>query len=271
MDKGASEYYQFPDNHQHELRNFMRFLLFGLLGIVLLLGSVIWFADRLLTQIPFSLEKRFVTPYITLFKQHRELTPEQLQVEESLQTLVAELGSAMQLEEGMDITVYLLPAAEQNAFATLGGHIFVFEGLVEAMPDENSLSMVLAHELAHIKQRDPIVSISRGALVQIFYGFVTGDAGGVFSTGSEIGMLFFSREQETEADLIAVETLQRNYGHVAGATTFFERLAQSQPEEDSFHMEWLSTHPDLLKRIDQIEAYIKERGFKREAVRRLDL
>ena len=76
--------------------------------------------------------------------------------------------------------------ADVNAFATLGGHIVVYPGLLEAVPDENALAMVLAHEIAHVRHRHPIVGLSRSA-----------------------------------ADATALETLARAYGHVGGADRFF--------------------------------------------------
>jgi len=90
------------------------------------------------------------------------------------------------------------------------------------MPDENSLAMVLAHEIAHIKHRDPIVSTRRGLLVRLVYGLLTGDTTFVAEVASDAGLLFFSREQEVVADMAAVEGLRSMYRHVGMATTFFK-------------------------------------------------
>jgi predicted Zn-dependent protease len=46
--------------------------------------------------------------------------------------------------------VLILDSPEINAFATLGGHIFVTLGLVEAADSEDALAAVIAHEIAHI-------------------------------------------------------------------------------------------------------------------------
>ena len=46
------------------------------------------------------------------------------------------------------MTVHAVQDPTVNAFATLGGHVFVFTGLVDSLDSENGLAMVLAHELA---------------------------------------------------------------------------------------------------------------------------
>ena len=89
-----------------------------------------------------------------------------------------------------------------NAFATLGGHVFVCRGLMETLEDENSLAMIIGHELAHIKNRDPIVGMARGLTIQMLYSYITGDYSSlnVSGLGSELGLSYFSREQEYSSD-----------------------------------------------------------------------
>merc|ERR1711879_567360 len=45
---------------------------------------------------------------------------------------------------------YLADQDMPNAFATLGGHIFITRGLLDSVESENGLAMVLAHEYGHI-------------------------------------------------------------------------------------------------------------------------
>ncbi|MBK8289542.1 MAG: M48 family metalloprotease [Cellvibrionales bacterium] len=50
--------------------------------------------------------------------------------------------------------------------ATLGGHIVVYQGLLDATKDsETALAMVMAHELTHIKLRHPAGAMGRGFAV----------------------------------------------------------------------------------------------------------
>ncbi len=256
------DYYQFPEGHDQELRKFVRIMLTGLLFLVICAGGLIWYADRILVHIPFEMEKNFVRPYEKLLLKYWTKEDRELATERYLQSLAEALTQAMQMTEAVVIRVHYVDSDTENAFATLGGNIFVFRGLMEVLPDENSLAMVLAHEIAHIKHRDPIIGMGRGALLQMAYGLLTGNSGDIFSTGSEMGMMFFSREQESKADLEAVAALYRHYGHVAGATTFFEAMLEQQDTDEEQLHEWFSAHPKLTERVAAINEYVAQQGWK---------
>jgi Zn-dependent protease with chaperone function len=70
----------------------------------------------------------------------------------------------------------------------------------------------------------------------------------------------FSRKQETRADEFALETLYCDYGHVAGATDFFEKISKAQ-DPGKFGHYWAS-HPESRKRIFHLEHIIRAREFK---------
>lgn len=264
--------YHLPEDHDRQVAQFMRWMLIGIFVLILFLGTLIWFADRILQQVPFATERNFVAPYVEFYHSQRDLTPEEEATERYLQELAEELAQRMNMPEEITVDVHLLDSSELNAFATLGGNIFVLRGLLEEMPDENSLAMVLAHELAHIKHRDPIVSVSRGLAFQVAYTFIAGDGSMVLSTGSELGMLFFSREQERAADQVALEALQNYYGHVAGATTFFEKaMALETAEQADESPEWLESHPKLQSRINQLNADIEDNFWVRGKAQPLEL
>jgi predicted Zn-dependent protease len=69
----------------------------------------------------------------------------------------------------------------------------------------------------------------------------------------------YSREQEEEADQVAMEALYRRYGHVGGATRLFETLEYYYGEDEV--PEILSSHPDTGDRIDALRRYAELRGW----------
>ena len=64
----------------------------------------------------------------------------------------------------MKLRVHYVDTAVPNAFAALGGHIAVTRGLYESVQSENALALVLAHEIAHVRARDPIAGIGGGLI-----------------------------------------------------------------------------------------------------------
>lgn len=257
----VQQYYQFPENHDKQLKVFLQRFAIVFTLLILLIGSLIYYADKLLVLVPFSAEQKFIRPYEELFAKYWQDDNVNKQAQAYLQNLGEQLGAHMNLTDGIHIKVHLVDADEQNAFATLGGHIVIFTGLIKNLPDENSLAMILAHEIAHIKKRDPIVSLGRGVMIQLIYALITDNGGNfdsLFSSGSEVGMLFFSREQESQADLLALEALAKHYGHVAGSTTFFSQMLKMQYKELPT---WLSSHPKLQQRINVINQRIQTQGW----------
>ena len=73
----------------------------------------------------------------------------------------------------------------------------------------------------------------------------------------------YSRDQEEDADRLAVRALNERYGHVGGATDLFEILNESYGGEEP--PEILSSHPDTDDRIEMIREMAKERGWGFEA------
>jgi predicted Zn-dependent protease len=180
------------------------------------------------------------------------------------------LAAAQGLPQDMSVSVHYQAGAVVNAFATLGGHVVLFEGLLEAMPDEYALAMVIAHEIAHVRHRHPVASAGRSAALGLLLTLVGADSGSrvvraAVSHGGAVTMLSFSRSQEAEADATALETLQRAYGHVAGADGFFRLMLQKAHRREP--PPFLSSHPLTHERIEALAALAEQRGWQREAAR----
>lgn len=264
-------YYQLPPGHDHQLRRMVRFLVLFFAGLILLAAAIVWNAQWLATKLPFSAEKRFADGMERTISGWFD-TPRSAQrdlIESYLQDLADDMTARMEVPEDFQIKVHLMASKELNAFATLGGHLFIFSGLVKDVPDENTLAMVMGHEIAHIKHRDPLAGLGRGVALQIILGFVTGNSSSsadIAIYGGQAGLTYFSREQEQAADTAAIHALQSRYGHVAGSDTLFRIVAGRQQAEERLDIpEWLSTHPDLKARIDRLTDYARSQGWGRQA------
>ena len=158
---------------------------------------------------------------------------------------------------------YLLPIDLPNAFATLGAHVAVTEGLLQHVTSENGLAMVVAHEIAHVQLRHPIEASGRGIIVQLALLGIVGSSGsnllgGVLTTGSSIPLLSYNRDMELAADQRALDILNAHYGHVLGADEFF--LAMETDDSMEEWLEFTQTHPSTEKRLKFIRAAISEAG-----------
>ena len=183
-------------------------------------------------------------------------------IEAELQDLAERLAGQIGLPDGLAIKAHYLNDDMINAFATVGGHIFIARGLIERMRNENALAMVVAHEVAHIAHRDPAAALGGGLLLQILMSVATSSTTElpedlVFGPNALL-LNSFSRDVEREADAAALAALAAIDGHVGGASTFFE-IVQDMPQPP----ELLSSHPLTQERIDVIERTAREKDWPR--------
>ena len=167
--------------------------------------------------------------------------------------------------DSLPVKLHYIDIDMVNAFATLGGHIFITRGLLAIMPDENALAMVLAHEIAHVQHRDPIMALGRGLTVGLALMSITGNGDGALAQQllGEVNLLVglrFSRDAEMAADAAALESLLQHYGHVASADQLFRYLSQHQGDE---LLEWFSTHPLHDQRIAKIDQFAADHPVAR--------
>lgn len=245
-----------PD--EHPLKEFA-WLSFGALIIVIalvwLIAGLGYLAGSL---IPFETETRIMEAIESLDAPSAPLSLR----EQKLNDLAQKLIAADPLPQGMSVVLREIEAREPNAFATLGGRVYVTTGLLDMPLSENALAMALAHEIAHIRARHVISSLSRGLLMSLTMNALFGAqessiASSMIGQAGVTTELTFSRSDEEEADRLALKTLYNCYGHIADATAFFEAVAA----ENGLAVEFLSTHPDLRKRVEAIGKRAKENGW----------
>lgn len=243
----------------HPLKDFA-VLLFGVsLSVIAFVIVLALLAGYLVRYVPFSYEQSLVSRAVAPWLEP-STDPLDQQRQRYLQSLADRLSSVMNLPDGMQVTVHYVQKDTVNAMATLGGHVVVFQGLLDVMPNENALAMVLAHEMAHVRYRHPIVATGRGFAVTLALSALAGIGDGVMERWvGQMGILpilSFSRSQETEADALALESLQQSYGHVEGAAALFEYAAAETPVLSLPTL--LATHPDHEDRIRRIQVFAQE-------------
>lgn len=184
-----------------------------------------------------------------------ELLGENPEKDEKLQALVNQLQSCSSLP--IPITVSTVKKQEPNAVALPGGEMLVFNGLLEHVQSENGLAFVLAHELGHFINRDHLKGLGRGLVLVSLSSMLTGPNSSIsrlLTPGIQLNTADFSQDRESQADITALEILNCHYGHLGGATEFFESLKKSN-SPDSGLSHYFSSHPQMQQRIRAIVAW----------------
>jgi len=247
----------------HPLRRFAVLVGAAALLVVVLVVITRFAGGAAARLVPFSVEQRVMRSLDIPFGDAPLDDPVRVYLDELAQRLVPSLG----LPADMSVIVHYDSADTFNAFATLGGNLLFYRGLLERMPDENALAMVMAHEIAHVLHRDPAAGLGGGVASALVLAAVTGSVGtGAATDGlSRTGLLTsvqFTRRMERQADRVASAALAERYGHLHGAATLFEVIqAQRLPSRRPVWLErFTATHPLDADRIRAIEAHAQELG-----------
>lgn len=158
----------------------------------------------------------------------------------------------------------VLNTSVPNAFAVPGGQVFVTRGLLVRLEDEAEFAMVMGHEIGHVEHRHSVQQqgwqlITAGAVAVVdSYG----GEGWSQTTGTlaQLGLLKFSRDDETESDVRGVEnSYAAGYDPREGADVFRTFLQLKAEQGGSDQPDWLSSHPADEDRIANVQALAEKK------------
>lgn len=154
-----------------------------------------------------------------------------------------------------------------NAFTLPGGTIYVHTGILEKATDEE-LGGVIAHEIGHVAARHVAkhlqadlgfslaMHLATAAGVGPESAQVVNSLYGLFSRG-------FSRQDELEADRLAIRYMKRAGYNPGALVSFFEKLEEERPEDITDRaLAWQSTHPLTSDRIMKAREEIERQKEK---------
>lgn len=154
-----------------------------------------------------------------------------------------------------------------NAWCMPGGKVAFYTGIMPICKDEAGIAVVMGHEVAHAIANHGRERISQQILAQ--YGLSTlGAVMGQNPTagqellmqavgaGTNLGMLKFSREHESEADRIGLIFMTMAGYDPNSAPAFWERMTEQSGGQEP--PEFMSTHPSHSSRIKDLKGWIPE-------------
>ena len=146
-----------------------------------------------------------------------------------------------------------------NAFATPGGYIYIYTGLIKFLSAEHELAGVMGHEIAHADRRHSTDQLTKIYGLQLLLDVATGgNPNTIAEIAGALASLKFSRSNEEEADDYSVIYLCPTDYRADGAAAFFQKLIEA--ENSSNPPTFLSTHPDPGNRVQDIQAKRTELG-----------
>lgn len=165
--------------------------------------------------------------------------------------------------------VNLLGSKEINAYCAPGGKIAFYTGILDTLKlTDDEVAMIMGHEMSHAlrehgaertgKSLVANLAVKGAELFAHYKGYdanVVGAVGAVGSGAAKVAILSFSREDETEADIVGLDIAARaGYDPRAGITLWKKMglINKNAPPK------WLSTHPPGKDRIAEIQKHLPE-------------
>jgi beta-barrel assembly-enhancing protease len=176
-------------------------------------------------------------------------------VEDVGRRLVSAIPAEFQHRE-FQYSFRVVNARDINAFALPGGPMYVNRGMIQSARTEGEMAGVMAHEISHVALRHGTAQATKGQKYGLLAG-IAGIAGTIFG-GPGVGqlaqapfavyLLKFSREYETEADLLGSQIMARAGYDPRELANMFRTLEQQGGGGGGF----LSDHPSPSDRYARI-------------------
>jgi Zn-dependent protease with chaperone function len=154
-------------------------------------------------------------------------------------------------------------ARDINAFALPGGPMYVNRGMLEAARNEGEMAGVMAHEISHVALRHGTAQATKQQSAKVQLGaiggailgaIIGGNVGGAIAQGTQLGLgaylLKFSREYETQADVLGAQIMARAGYDPRDLANMFRTIEQQSGGSGA--PEWLSSHPNPGNRYERI-------------------
>ncbi len=154
--------------------------------------------------------------------------------------------------------VNLIASPQLNAFCMPGGKIAFFYGILDKLQlSDDEVAMVMGHEIAHALREHARERVGKNMSTSMLVNGISallglGNVGDtLLRMGGQLATLTFSREDESEADLVGMELAARAGYDPRAAVRLWQKMGAASKGAPP---QWLSTHPAGPTRIRDLQA-----------------
>ncbi|MGA0611240.1 M48 family metallopeptidase [Caldimonas sp. KR1-144] len=154
--------------------------------------------------------------------------------------------------------VNLLGSSELNAFCMPGGKIAFYSGILSKLQlDDDEVATIMGHEVAHALREHARERIGKSSATSMGLSLGAqllglGSLGDVAANlGTQLLTMKFSRDDESEADLVGMELAARSGYDPEAGVRLWQKMGEASKGAPP---QWLSTHPSGGSRIADIRA-----------------
>lgn len=236
---------------ENQLKEFFKILVQLLIYIVIIYFSVFLFSGIAIKTL--SLEKQIqFENFITNLSSVKTMEISDSEKNRLLAVRDTILRNDPQFPKTSKLDIGVINNEELNALCFPNGNIYITDKLYKQLDSDEKLLFVLAHEMAHYKNRDHLMNLRKtlsSSMVLLSLCVVGADANNlskIVSESMDLADYKFSRNVETRADKYAAKQLLSLYGDVKAGVEVMNILKSG---DYNYSPEIFSTHPNIDKRI----------------------
>ena len=248
------------------------------LSVIAAVAGYLWglplASDHLARWVPTTWTASLDDVVISQMQRQDAMATSELSAERQAQLRSAFTASVASQPDAPPVKVFFFKMGDTpNAFALPGGSIVFLDGIVKAAPSDDALVGVFAHEFGHVIHRHGLRNLLRTAMVSAVAAWYFGDFTSIANAAILMTQLKYSRDFETQADDTAIEIMRAQKLDTKSLAELFRRMRDHRGpgERDHDHgdaakeppakvktklpsiPEFLSTHPDIERRIERFE------------------
>ena len=237
-------------------------LCFGVLFVILSSQPASTQAQNPIKSLVLERQARY---FLSLIREKSSLS-EDLQINNYVSNLAKELAKNARMDSD-PLNYFVVNDSSINAFAGPGATFFINTGIIELAETEGELASVIAHELAHHKQKhlsrlfSDYKATQLPALIAILAGIVVGGETGMAAiAGAQAArleaLIDYTLAYEREADAVGLQILTASSYSPIHARSFMLELEQAIREQGVVQSNIHNTHPVTPERVASFEARV---------------
>ncbi|MBV8354379.1 MAG: M48 family metalloprotease, partial [Candidatus Eremiobacteraeota bacterium] len=148
--------------------------------------------------------------------------------------------------------IKILDDSSVNAFSTLGGYVYIDEGMLDFVQSDDELAGVLGHETGHIERRHAVTLQAKAQGINLLFAIASLFSPLVYHFGQimEAGLMAkLSRVDELQADQYGLLLMSRAGYDPEAMVTFMQHLGTLDKDRPELISKYLEDHPEPDKRV----------------------
>jgi beta-barrel assembly-enhancing protease len=195
---------------------------------------------------------------VTLGEQTNQSLSRQVKISQNqaLTGYIDQIGQRLARNSARPNIKYIFQVVEDdsiNAFATMGGFVYINTGLMKAADNEAQLAGVIGHEIGHISGRHSLQQVRQAAISQGISSAIGVDRDQIVQLGVQVALtLPNSRQDEYDADRRGLTTMIQSGYAPSAMPEFMKKLVRGGASAPEF----LSSHPAVTERVANLQRII---------------